>query len=121
MEENLEIEFKILLDKKVYDQIINDYSIDTSYTQTNYYLMHPILSKLKYSLRIREKNNQYELTLKQPQTTGTLETNLIINKDTKDKILNNKLVHNKVFDLLTEYNLDSTMFNTCLLYTSRCV
>ena len=29
MEENLEIEFKILLDKKVYDQIINDYSIDT--------------------------------------------------------------------------------------------
>ena len=42
MEENLEIEFKILLDKKVYDQIINDYSIDTSYTQTNYYLMHPI-------------------------------------------------------------------------------
>lgn len=47
MEENLEIEFKILLDKKVYDQIINDYSIDTSYTQTNYYLMHPILSKLK--------------------------------------------------------------------------
>ena len=28
MEENLEIEFKILLDKKVYDQIINDYSID---------------------------------------------------------------------------------------------
>ena len=112
MEENLEIEFKILLDKKVYDQIINDYSIDTSYTQTNYYLMHPILSKLKYSLRIREKNNQYELTLKQPQTTGSLETNLIINKDAKDKILNNKLVHNKVFDLLTEYNLDSTMFNT---------
>lgn len=112
MEENLEIEFKILLDKKIYDQIINDYSIDTSYTQTNYYLMHPILSKLKYSLRIREKNNQYELTLKQPQTTGALETNLIINKDAKDKILNNKLVHNKVFDLLTEYNLDSTMFNT---------
>ena len=92
MEENLEIEFKILLDKKVYDQIINDYSIDTSYTQTNYYLMHPILTKLKYSLRIREKNNQYELTLKQPQTTGSLETNLIINKDAKDKILNNKFV-----------------------------
>ncbi|MBS5587421.1 MAG: CYTH domain-containing protein [[Clostridium] spiroforme] len=112
MEENLEIEFKILLNKEVYNQIISDYPIDVSYTQTNYYLMHPILNKLKYSLRIREKNNQYELTLKQPQTTGTLETNLIIDKETKDKILNNQLIHNKVFDLLSEYNLDSTMFNT---------
>src|SRR5699024_11480381 len=74
--------------------------------------MHNNLSKIKYILKNKKKKNQYELTLKQPHTTGNLETNLIINKDAKDKILNNKLVHNKVFDLLTEYNLDSTMFNT---------
>lgn len=112
MEENLEIEFKILIDKKIYQQIINDYIIDKSYQQTNYYLMHPVLSKLKFSLRIREKNNQYELTLKQPQTTGVLETNLTIDKTTKNQILNNQLVNNEVFDLLKKYNLDTTMFET---------
>lgn len=30
MEENLEIEFKILLNKEVYNQIISDYPIDVS-------------------------------------------------------------------------------------------
>lgn len=112
MEENLEIEFKILITKEIYEQIHNDYPNNHSYKQTNYYLMHPILSKLKYSLRIREKNNQYELTLKQPQSLGKLETNLIINKQTATKILNNDLVTNDVFDILKQHNLDTTMFDT---------
>ena len=120
MEENLEIEFKILINKNTYHQIINDYKIDCSYQQTNYYLMHPKLSELKYSLRIREKNNQYELTLKQPQTKGNLETNLIIDKDIKDKIINHELINNEVFDILKQYHLDSTMFKTdCFLTTLR--
>ena len=100
MEENLEIEFKILIDKNTYQQIINDHKIDRSYQQTNYYLMHPVLSELKYSLRIREKNNQYELTLKQPQSKGNLETNLIISKELKNRIIDHELVNNEVFDIL---------------------
>ncbi len=112
MEENLEIEFKILITKNIYEQIISDYKITCSYQQTNYYLMHPILSKLKYTLRIRQKNNQYELTLKQPQIKGNLETNLIIDKKTKDKIIKHELITNEIFDLLKPYQLDSTMFIT---------
>jgi uncharacterized protein YjbK len=112
MEENLEIEFKILITKNIYEQIISDYKITSSYQQTNYYLMHPILSKLKYTLRIRQKNNQYELTLKQPQIKGNLETNLIIDKKTKDKIIKHELITNEIFDLLKPYQLDSTMFIT---------
>ncbi len=112
MEENLEIEFKILIDENIYHRIINDYKIDCSYQQTNYYLMHPKLSELKYSLRIREKNNHYELTLKQPQIKGNLETNLIISKDIKDKIINHKIINNEIFDILKQYQLDSSMFIT---------
>lgn len=112
MEENLEIEFKILIDKNTYQQILNDYPSDCSYQQINYYLTHPKLSKLKYMLRIRQKQANYELTLKQPQIHGNLETNLIIDEITKDKILNQQLINNEVFDLLAPYQLDSTMFNT---------
>ena len=112
MEENLEIEFKILITKNIYKKIINDYKITDSYQQTNYYLMHPKLNELKYSLRIRKKNNQYELTLKQPQINGNLETNLIINKKIKDKIIKHELINNEIFDLLKPYNLDSTMLIT---------
>ena len=37
MEENLEIEFKVLIDKEIYQQIYNDHHIDHQYSQTNYY------------------------------------------------------------------------------------
>ena len=55
--EQLEIEFKILLTKEMYQKIKNDFKnqIKETYSQTNYYLMHPILDQLQYSLRIRKK------------------------------------------------------------------
>ena len=112
MEENLEIEFKILIDKDTYQQIINDHKIDRSYQQTNYYLMHPVLSELKYSLRIREKNNQYELTLKQPQTKGNLETNLIISKELKNKIIDHELINNEVYKKVKDYSKNRSDLNT---------
>ena len=36
-------------------------------------------------LRIRQKQENYELTLKQPQSYGNLETNLKIDKITKEQ------------------------------------
>lgn len=112
MEENLEIEFKVLISEDTYRQIINDHQIDHTYSQTNYYLMHPKLSKLKYMLRIRQKDNYYELTLKQPQPQGNLETNLEIDEVTKNKIIDHQLVNNDVFELLKPLQIDSTMFKT---------
>lgn len=118
MEENLEIEFKILINEKIYQQIINDYPNAKTYQQTNYYLLHPKLSELKYSLRIREKDNQYELTLKQPQTNSNLETNLVIDQETKNKIMNHELINNDIFDILKPFQLNSTMFQTDYFLTT---
>ncbi len=110
MNEQMEIEYKILLTKKIYEQIKKDYQKDLikSYKQTNYYLSHPILLKKQYMLRIREKNDQFELTLKRPKNNHQLETNMILDKETKEKILNQQEVHNEIFEILKKENILQT-------------
>lgn len=102
MNEQIEIEYKVLLDKKIYNQILKDYKnkITDTYTQTNYYLNHPLLNKKKYMLRIREKNNSYELTLKRPLNDYNRETNITIDSDIKEKILNHNPVSNEIMNIL---------------------
>lgn len=102
MNEQLEIEYKILLNKEIYEQLLQDYKhkIVKQYKQTNYYLNHPILNKKKYMLRIREKKNTYELTLKRPLNNHSLETNITINQDIKDKILNHIPISNEIMSIL---------------------
>ena len=117
-EENLEIEFKILITKELFEQIIKDHPVDRHYQQTNPYLLHPLLSKLHYSFRIRDKDGHFELTLKQPQKNGTLENNLLISKETKEAILNHQFVNNEIFDLLKPLNIDSTMLVTDYFLTT---
>ena len=67
--QQIEIEYKILLTKDIFTQILNDYQnqIHHEYIQINDYFTHPLLQQKKYMLRIRTKNNQYELTLKRQQ------------------------------------------------------
>ena len=100
--EHIEIEFKMLLDEKLFHQILKDYKkqITDSYQQTNYYLFHPELEKRKYSLRIREKKGSYELTLKRPAKEGLKELNLDINQEIKEMIFNHQDISNEIFDLL---------------------
>ena len=76
--QQLEIEYKILLTSTTFHQILHDYQhhITKDYIQINDYLTHPLLSQKKYMLRIRTKNNQYELTLKRPYQNHQLETNI---------------------------------------------
>ena len=102
--EHLEIEFKMLLDESLFHQILKDYKekITDSYQQTNYYLFHPELEKRKYSLRIREKKGNYELTLKRPAKEGLKELNLDINQEIKEMIFNHQEISNEIFDLLKE-------------------
>lgn len=106
--DHIEIEFKILLDKTIYQKILNDYQdkkID-DYVQTNYYLFHPELDKRRYSLRIRYKKGKYELTLKTPAQVGLNEFNENIDEDIKNKIFNHQKVSNKIFDILEKENID---------------
>lgn len=79
MSQEIEIEFKNLLTKDEYD-LIHDFlgfdKIDTL-EQTNYYFETDDL-RLKgngAALRIRMKQDNWELTLKEPHPDGLLETN----------------------------------------------
>ena len=105
--EQIEIEYKILISEDIYNHIVEDYQemIDREYVQVNHYLMHPILDELKYMVRIRDKDDRYELTLKRPNIIGRLEMNLDIDLQTRQMILNHQEVNNEIFDILKELKI----------------
>ena len=99
MEKNLEIEYKMLLEEDVFHQLMNDYQGHT-YSQTNYYLTSIELSALRYSLRVREKEGHYEMTLKTPAKQGRLEHNLDITKEDLESIQEGHMPDNEIIRLL---------------------
>ena len=108
MQQNLEIEFKAMITKAIYDQMHQDLknlSIHT-YTQTNHYLTHPILDQQKSMLRVRIFENRAELTLKQRFKNGNLETNLDLDLDTANKIIDGNFESNQIFELLKKEGID---------------
>jgi uncharacterized protein YjbK len=85
LSQHIEIEFKNMLTKDEYFHLITEFSIDETMigTQINHYFDTETfqLKELGSALRIREKNGQFELTLKQPAKVGLLETNQEITKE----------------------------------------
>ncbi len=118
---NLEIEFKQLLSEQQFYQILEDYSAyhHKTYYQTNYYLTHPILEKKKMSLRVRQKNNHYELTLKQPQKIGLLETNIDISPKQFNLIMSGEFLENEIFENLVRMDINY-LESELYLTTRRC-
>lgn len=108
MKEQIEIEFKLLIDQATYQSILKDQKdhIYASYQQTNYYLMHPLLDSLHYMLRIRQKQNHYELTLKRPNEIGNLESNIVLDKETVNQIFQKQPVKNEIFSILKKQHID---------------
>lgn len=108
MNEHIEIEYKILLTKEIFFQILKQYQsqIKTDYIQTNYYLNHPLLQQKKYMLRIREKNNTFELTLKRPFHNHRLETNIMLTPKEKDAIFQHLPISNEITDILIKENIN---------------
>ncbi len=108
MNTHLEIEFKQLLSKEIYEAIKKQYfqKVNTM-TQTNHYLTDNkgILSSLRYSLRVRELNNTYEFTLKVPQGFSKLEFNEMITKEDYHKLLNQEHFTSIIFDELDKVNV----------------
>lgn len=91
MSQELEIEFKNLLSKKEYEQLVDHFELtkkdffiqENSYFDTHYF--H--LKKHNSALRIRLKKNFAELTLKTPHQNHMLETtNILSLKDAKELI-----------------------------------
>jgi uncharacterized protein YjbK len=78
MAETIEIEFKNLLTKVEYENLLKTFNVEDKdiVKQSNHYFDTPnfSLKDLGSALRIREKKNSFELTLKQPANVGLLET-----------------------------------------------
>lgn len=79
MSSNIEIEAKVLLLKDEYETIIEKLNLSRyrKIRQTNHYIDTPdrFLKKNGIALRIREKEEDFELTLKTPLSEGLLEKN----------------------------------------------
>ena len=108
MEKNLEIEYKMLLTEEVFHQLMNDFTGYT-YSQTNYYLTSIELGALRYSLRIREKEGYYEMTLKTPAANGRMEHNLEITKEDLIMIQNGQMPDNEITCLLKDKGFDLSL------------
>lgn len=85
MANNIEIEAKVLIDEQSYKVVKNHCKdhISDFYTQTNYYIDTPKfdLRNNGIGLRVREKQNKYEITLKTPMSEGLLEKTEPISKE----------------------------------------
>lgn len=108
MEKNLEIEYKMLLSEDVFRKLMNDFNGHT-YSQTNYYLTSIELGALRYSLRVREKEGYYEMTLKTPAKTGRMEHNLEITKEDLITIQNGEMPDNEITRLLKDKGFDLSL------------
>ena len=100
-----------MITKQEFEKLMDFFQINEAdfFLQENHYFDTPAF-KLKENgsaLRIRKKNNEYELTLKQPHADGLLETNenmsiLEAEQMFRGEKLNNKTIHS----LITEMNID---------------
>jgi len=85
MSTNIEIEAKILVNEKEFNQLKALLQIDEKLkvTQINYYVddQKGSLRSYGFALRIRELAQTYTLTLKSPMAEGTLEKNQQISKE----------------------------------------
>jgi len=107
MTENIEIEFKNMLTKIEYQMFLREFNIsqDDIFSQQNHYFDTPQfdLKANASALRIRQKNNQFEMTLKEPASVGLLETNeLISENEAREAMELNKLPEGKIRDIIEE-------------------
>ncbi|UOQ92846.1 CYTH domain-containing protein [Halobacillus shinanisalinarum] len=94
MAQEIEIEFKNLLSEDEYQKLYTYLSFETvePIEQTNYYFETEDL-KLRSkgaALRIRQKNDTWTATLKEPHPDGLLETHDQLPKETADLWMNNQ-------------------------------
>ncbi|MFV8827413.1 CYTH domain-containing protein [Alkalihalobacterium sp. APHAB7] len=91
MTREIEIEAKNLLTKDELYRLQHYLSIEDNQfvTQTNHYFetSNFDLKEKKSALRIREKNGQYVITLKQPNEVGLMETNQIVSKEEAEQMI----------------------------------
>ncbi|MGM9927287.1 MAG: CYTH domain-containing protein [Bacillus sp. (in: firmicutes)] len=126
MKQEIEIEFKNLLTKDEFEQLKKHFSIKNEdfKHQVNYYFDTKEYSLKKHgaALRIREKNKQFVLTLKQPAAEGLLESHESLTEAAaQSMIANDEITPGSMTDLLQKDFSISPSELTCFgsLATSR--
>ncbi len=106
MTQEIEIEYKNMLTKSEFDRLLASLPFpEEAHTQTNYYFETPDFSLKEHgcALRIREKDGSFTLTLKEPHSTGLLETHNELTRQQADSWLNGKPANaNKTADQLAD-------------------
>jgi len=94
MSQEIEIEFKNLLNQNKYEQLADELPFDTNnrFTQTNYYFETESfdLKERGCALRIRKKKDSWTATLKEPHLDGLLETHDSLTEEEVQSWMNDK-------------------------------
>ncbi|WP_102271805.1 CYTH domain-containing protein [Cytobacillus massiliigabonensis] len=112
MFQNIEIEFKNLLTRQEFEKLVSHFRLNETdfFTQENHYFDTPdfALKERASALRIRKKEGNYELTLKQPYQDALLETNEILEPITAELMVKTGKIENETIKrLIEEMNIDS--------------
>ncbi|KKI93632.1 hypothetical protein WQ54_03210 [Bacillus sp. SA1-12] len=120
MSQEIEIEFKNLLTEAEFNKLKMEFQImdDEFFFQENHYFDTPhfSLKELGAALRIRKKQENYVITLKEPASIGLLETHQLITKQGADEMISTgKLINGQISDRLVFLGVDAktiTYFGT---------
>ncbi|MCQ6274298.1 CYTH domain-containing protein [Bacillus sp. V3B] len=92
MSQNIEIEFKNMLSEDEFNKIVNHFHLTATdfFKQENHYFDTKdfALKQHRCALRIREKKDHFEMTLKEPHQDGLLETNENLDDEYARQLLN---------------------------------
>ncbi|PWU67706.1 CYTH domain-containing protein [Gracilibacillus dipsosauri] len=110
MSQEIEIEFKNLLTSQEYRKLDPLFHSVTPIVQINHYFETPDFALKRHggALRIRVKQNQYQLTLKQPNPSGSglLETHQWLSEKEAGLWLSGKMTHvNEITPLLEKLSV----------------
>lgn len=126
MNNNIEIEAKVLLSKDDYDKVLKNIigsKYKDQFIQTNHYIDSPdrILKKQNIALRIRELKGNYTLTLKTPLSEGLLEKNQNLTPSQAYDMINfNKFPSGEIEDFLELLDVEtSSLKKLATLATKR--
>lgn len=106
MNNNIEIEAKVLLTKDQFDKVMKNIigsKYKDQFIQTNHYIDSPerMLRQQNIALRVRELRGNYTLTLKTPLAEGLLEKNQTLTpSEAYDMINYNKFPSGEIKDFL---------------------
>lgn len=124
LSQHIEIELKNIITKKEFNSLIQFFKFneeDFSNQENHYFDTEDFaLKKAGCALRIRSKNNQFELTLKQPHNDGLLETNENIDTGTAEKMFQSGVIMSQsIKNSIKEMNIDPSLMQYFGSLTTR--